>query len=85
MTGALAGPSSKALVANDELGSGWLRMAQGVWQHALGRVAHGGALVLSGVLARQADEVIASYAPFISLSVWAELDGWVALAGHRPD
>ncbi len=50
-----------------------------------GRVAHGGALVLSGVLARQADEVIASYAPFISLSVWAELDGWVALAGHRPD
>jgi len=50
-----------------------------------GRVAHGGALVLSGVLARQADEVIASYAPFISLSVSAELDGWVALAGHRPD
>ena len=50
-----------------------------------GRVAGGGALVLSGVLARQADEVIASYAPFISLSVWAELDGWVALAGHRPD
>lgn len=50
-----------------------------------GRVAGGGALVLSGVLARQADEVITSYAPFISLSVWAELDGWVALAGHRPD
>ena len=50
-----------------------------------GRVAHRGALVLSGVLARQADEVIASYAPFISLSVWAELDGWVALAGQRPD
>ncbi len=50
-----------------------------------GRVAHGGALVLSGVLARQAHDVIASYAPFISLSVWAELDGWVALAGHRPD
>ena len=50
-----------------------------------GRVAQGGALVLSGVLARQADEVIASYAPFISMSVWAELDGWVALAGHRPD
>ena len=50
-----------------------------------GRVAGGGALVLSGVLARQAEEVIASYAPFISLSVWAELDGWVALAGRRPD
>lgn len=48
-----------------------------------GRVSHGGSLVLSGVLARQADEVIASYAPLISLSVWAELDGWVALAGQR--
>ncbi len=50
-----------------------------------GRVAGGGALVLSGVLARQAEEVIGSYAPFIALSVWAELDGWVALAGRRPD
>ncbi len=50
-----------------------------------GRVAGGGALVLSGVLARQADEVITRYAPFISLSVWAELDGWVALAGRRLD
>lgn len=49
-----------------------------------GRVSDGGSLVLSGVLARQADEVIASYAPLISLSVWAELDGWVALAGQRP-
>lgn len=48
-----------------------------------GRVSDGGSLVLSGVLARQADEVIASYAPLISLSVWAELDGWVALAGQR--
>jgi ribosomal protein L11 methyltransferase len=48
-----------------------------------GRVAAGGAMVLSGVLARQADEVIASYAPHITLSVWAERDGWVALAGHK--
>ncbi len=47
-----------------------------------GRVADGGALVLSGVLARQADEVIAAYAPRIRLSVWAERDGWVALAGR---
>jgi ribosomal protein L11 methyltransferase len=46
-----------------------------------GRVAAGGSLVLSGVLARQADEVIAAYAPFIQMSVWAEHDGWVALAG----
>ncbi len=48
-----------------------------------GRVADGGALVLSGVLARQADEVIGAYAPFISLTVAAEHEGWVALAGSR--
>jgi len=46
-----------------------------------GRVAPGGSLVLSGVLARQAEEVAAAYAPFIQLSVWKEFDGWVALHG----
>jgi ribosomal protein L11 methyltransferase len=46
------------------------------------RVAPGGFLVLSGILARQADEVAAAYAPFIALSVWAEHDGWVALSGQ---
>jgi ribosomal protein L11 methyltransferase len=45
------------------------------------RVREGGALVLSGVLARQAEEVAAAYAPFIKLGVWAEQDGWVALHG----
>ncbi len=48
-----------------------------------GRVAPAGALVLSGVLARQADEVIAAYTPHIVLSVWAEREGWVALAGRK--
>lgn len=48
-----------------------------------GRVDDGGAMVLSGVLARQADEVIAAYAPHITLSVWAEREGWVALAGRK--
>ncbi len=47
-----------------------------------GRIADGGTLTLSGVLARQADEVIAAYAPFIKLGVWAEHDGWVALHGR---
>jgi ribosomal protein L11 methyltransferase len=47
-----------------------------------GRVAEGGALILSGVLARQAEEVAAAYAPFIKLGVWAEQDGWVALHGR---
>jgi ribosomal protein L11 methyltransferase len=47
-----------------------------------GRVAPGGALILSGVLARQAEEVALAYAPFIKLGVWAEQDGWVALHGR---
>jgi len=47
------------------------------------RVGAGGALVLSGVLARQAEEVAAAYAPFIDLTVWAEQEGWVALSGRR--
>ncbi len=47
-----------------------------------GRVADGGSLVLSGVLARQAEEVAEAYAPFIKLGVWAEQDGWVALHGQ---
>jgi ribosomal protein L11 methyltransferase len=46
------------------------------------RVAPGGQLVLSGILARQADEVAAAYAPFIRMTVWAEHEGWVALAGQ---
>lgn len=47
-----------------------------------GRVNPGGQLVLSGVLATQVDEVAAAYAPFIALTVWAEHEGWVALAGR---
>jgi ribosomal protein L11 methyltransferase len=47
-------------------------------------VKDGGTLVLSGVLERQADEVTSAYAPRIPLTVVAERDGWVCLAGHRP-
>jgi ribosomal protein L11 methyltransferase len=42
-----------------------------------------GTLVLSGILARQAEEVIESYAPYVKLSVWNERDGWIALHGQR--
>ncbi|WP_370263412.1 50S ribosomal protein L11 methyltransferase [Limnobacter sp.] len=46
-------------------------------------VEAGGQLVLSGVLARQAEEVIAHYRTWIPLSVWAERDGWVCLHGQK--
>ncbi|OZI20569.1 50S ribosomal protein L11 methyltransferase [Bordetella genomosp. 9] len=48
-----------------------------------GRVAAGGALVLSGVLARQAEEVCAVYARWLPMSVWRERDGWVCLHGRK--
>lgn len=54
----------------------------------LARVAPGGWLVLSGVLERQADEVIAAYRAVDSsfpLRVWSAEDGWVCLAGRRLD
>ena len=52
----------------------------------LARVAPRGALVLSGVLERQSDEVIATYRaidPTVPLQVWRASEGWVCLAGTR--
>ena len=48
-----------------------------------GRVARGGRIALSGVLAAQAELVIAAYAPLIALRVGAERDGWVRLEGQQ--
>ncbi len=48
------------------------------------RTVPGGQLVLSGILQRQADELIEAYAPHARLRVWGELDGWVCLAGSTP-
>jgi len=50
------------------------------------RTAPRGSLVLSGVLARQADEVIAAYRRAdarLALRVWRSDDGWVCLVGSR--
>lgn len=52
----------------------------------LGRVAPGGRLVLSGVLAKQADEVIEAYRavdPAVKLAVWRQEGDWVCIAGTR--
>lgn len=52
----------------------------------LARVARGGALVLSGVLERQAAEVIATYREAdtgVELELWRSCEGWACLAGRR--
>lgn len=48
------------------------------------RVAAGGALVLSGILAEQQEAVIAAYAPWLTLRPFRLRDGWVCLEGRRP-
>jgi ribosomal protein L11 methyltransferase len=42
-------------------------------------VAPGGSLVLAGILARQADELKAAYAPWLALDVADEVDGWILM------
>jgi ribosomal protein L11 methyltransferase len=45
-------------------------------------VAKGGHLVLAGILARQADELKAAYAPYCQLQVSAEEDGWILMTAE---
>ncbi len=47
------------------------------------RLKPGGRLALSGVLASQAAQVIAAYAPYLALRVGAVHEGWVRLEGLR--
>ncbi|MDR0578483.1 MAG: 50S ribosomal protein L11 methyltransferase [Candidatus Accumulibacter sp.] len=46
-------------------------------------VRPGGRLALSGILAAQAGELIAAYAPWIPLAVAGAREGWVCLAGEK--
>ncbi|WP_326533496.1 50S ribosomal protein L11 methyltransferase [Pseudorhodoferax sp.] len=46
-------------------------------------VAPGGALVLAGILSRQADELQAAYAPYLPLRVADEEDGWILMTAAR--
>ncbi len=47
------------------------------------RVRPGGRIALSGILATQAEQVQAAFAPAFGLSVQAEREGWVLLEGMR--
>ncbi|NMG76087.1 50S ribosomal protein L11 methyltransferase [Aromatoleum diolicum] len=47
------------------------------------RVAPGGRIALSGVLETQTEQVIAAYAPYVSLRVGAIHEGWARLEGIR--
>lgn len=47
------------------------------------RVAEGGHLVLAGILARQAEELQAAYAPWLSLQIGDQDDGWILMTAQR--
>lgn len=47
-----------------------------------GHVAPGGALVLAGILERQADELKLAYAPYASLEVSDSEDGWILMTAR---
>ena len=49
-----------------------------------GHLAPGAHLVLAGILARQADELKAAYAPWLALDVAQTDDGWILMVGQRP-
>ena len=48
-------------------------------------VAPGGWLVLAGILARQADDIAAAYAPGLRVQVTDEEEGWVLMCARRPE
>ncbi len=48
-----------------------------------GHVAPGGSLVLAGILERQAEELQAAYAPWLSLQVSDREDGWILMTATR--
>ena len=48
-----------------------------------GHVEAGGSLVLAGILARQAGELQAAYAPYARLEVRDEEDGWILMTARR--
>jgi ribosomal protein L11 methyltransferase len=48
-----------------------------------GHVCPGGQLALSGILAEQAEELIAIYAPYIPLGIADTREGWVCLSGTK--
>ena len=47
------------------------------------QIAPGGALVLAGILERQADELRAAYQPYVALEVADSEDGWILMTARR--
>jgi ribosomal protein L11 methyltransferase len=89
---------SNAQTNHAALNAGLPDRAQGVYQTVLanilasplqvlapllcGHVAPGGHLVMAGILARQAEQLKAAYAPWCQLTVADEEDGWILMTAR---
>ncbi len=96
---AVASAVANAAANQVQLNAGLPDMAQGLYQTVLAnilatplkvlapllcaRVATGGALVLAGILARQADELTLAYAPYLRLEISDTEDGWILMTAQR--
>jgi ribosomal protein L11 methyltransferase len=47
------------------------------------RVRSGGRIALSGILAEQAEDILALYGGEFAMAPWAEEEGWVCLTGTK--
>lgn len=96
---AVASTRANAEANQVQLNAGLPQQAQGLYQTVLanilatplrvlapllcGHVAPGGALVLAGILARQAEELQQAYAPYVRLEVSDTEDGWILMTARR--
>ena len=96
---AIAASAANAQQNGVQLQSGNAELAQGEYELVLANIlatplkvlapllcSHmkpGAPLVLAGILTRQADELKAAYAPWLSLEVLNEQDGWILMGGQR--
>ncbi|HNU10472.1 MAG TPA: 50S ribosomal protein L11 methyltransferase [Rubrivivax sp.] len=94
---AVASTKANALANGVTLRAGLPDLAQGIYTTVLAnilatplkllapllcaRLAPGGTLVLAGILSRQTAELQAAYAPWLTLGVADEQEGWVLLTG----
>src|SRR5699024_1957293 len=57
----------------------------GLASHLAARTRPGGKLVLSGILAHQAQNVIAAYEPWFTMDPPEQREEWIRLTGQRND
>lgn len=85
--------SARFFDSNRPIGASYDRVVANILSNPLkvlapaicGHVRAGGELALSGILAEQAEELMAIYSEWIPLHVADSREGWVCLSGRKPE